>query len=96
MSLESQEEAKQSVAKGHVHEIRFTVDGEPYETTERELTPNEILKRFAGKDPSTHYLVQIQGQGHHPISFQDKGDEPIKLHNEMKFQVVSTGPTPVS
>src|SRR2546425_8562830 len=54
----------------------------------------EIIRRFAQKDPATHYLVQIEG--HHRESFEGKGDIPIKMHNGMKFQVISIGPTPVS
>jgi hypothetical protein len=92
--METQQEAQQAAAQGRGHEIHFTVDGEPYETPERELTPNDILTKFAEKDPATNYLVQIQGQ--HRISYQGKGDEPIKMHEGMRFQVISTGPTPVS
>jgi hypothetical protein len=80
--------------KDRAHEIHFKVDGESFETTKRELTPNEIIKEFAKQDPATHYLVQIEG--HHRESFQGKGDVPIKMHDGMKFQVISTGPTPVS
>jgi hypothetical protein len=78
----------------HHHEILFTVDGEPYETEKREMTPDEIIREYGGKDPADNYLVQIEGN--HKISYQDKGSEPIKLHNGMKFQIISTGPTPVS
>ena len=92
--METQQQAQEAAAQGRSHEIHFTVDGEPYETRERELTPNEILQKFAGKDPATHYLVQIQGQ--HRISYPGTGDEPITMHNGMRFQVISTGPTPVS
>jgi hypothetical protein len=94
MNAQPDEDAGAEPGKGRAHEIHFTVDGEPYETTQRELTPNEIIRRFAQKDPATHYLVQIEG--HHRESFQGKGDTPIKMHNEMKFQVISIGPTPVS
>jgi hypothetical protein len=78
----------------HHREIHFTVDGEEYETTKRELTPNEIIREFGKKDPATNYLVEIKGD--HKISFQGKGDEEIKMQDCMNFQVVSTGPTPVS
>ena len=94
MTPQPHEDAGAEQDKGRAHEIHFTVDGEPYETTERELTPNEIIRQFAKMDPVTHYLVQIQGN--HKESFQGKGDIPIKMHNEMNFQVISTGPTPVS
>lgn len=75
------------------HQIDFTVDGEPYETTDKEMTPDAILK-LVGRDPTSSYLVQIQGD--HQVSYQGKGSEPIKLHKNIKFQVISTGPTPVS
>jgi len=100
--MDTQEQAQKADSHGqghqhdhdHGHEIHFTVDGERYETRRRELTPNEILRKFAAKDPATHYLVQIEG--HHRVSYQGKGDEPIKMKNGMRFQVISTGPTPVS
>jgi hypothetical protein len=92
--METQQQAQEAAAKGRGHVIHFTVDGEPQETLERELTPNEILRKFAEKDPATHYLVQIQGN--HRISYQGKGDDPIKMHEGMRFQVISTGSTPVS
>ena len=78
---------------GHHHEIHFFVDGEPAETEKQELTPNEIIKEFGHKDPATHYLVQI---GPPRVSYQGKGNDPIKVHDGERFQVISTGPTPVS
>lgn len=74
--------------------IHFKVDGEPFTTQASELRPNDIIKDFAGKDPATHYLVQIRG--HEKISYEGRGDTPITMHDGMKFQVISTGPTPVS
>lgn len=79
---------------GHHQEIHFFVDGEPFETDQRKWTPNEIITTFGGKDPATNYLVRIEG--HHRHSYQGKGNEPIEIHNGEKFQIVSTGPTPVS
>lgn len=81
-------------AERQEHEVHFSVDGEEYETSKEKLTANQIIKEFGQKDPATHYLVEIKGV--HKISFQGKGDEEIKLHNCMSFQIVSTGPTPVS
>ena len=80
---------------GHQHEIHFLLDGEPETTTEDELTPNQIIENFAHLDPKTHYLVRMEG-GKKIESYQGKGDIPIELHNGMQFQVISTGPTPVS
>lgn len=94
MSTQTHEEAGAEPGKSRAPVIHFTVDGEPFETAQREMTPNEIIRRFAERDPATNYLVQIQG--HHQVSYKDKGDEPINMHEGMKFQVISTGPTPVS
>jgi hypothetical protein len=74
--------------------IHFHVDAEPFTTEASELTPNVILKDFAGVEPTTHYLVQIRG--HEKISYEATGDVPIEMRDGMRFQVVSKGPTPVS
>jgi hypothetical protein len=91
------DEALQEIkeARHHDHEIHFTVDGEPEETKRREITPDEIIRKFGEKDPATNYLVRIEG-GHQKASYRDQGSVPIKLHNGMHFQIISLGPTPVS
>lgn len=76
------------------HEIQFTLDGEPEITHDHELTPNFIIREFGKKDPASHYLVQLQGN--HRESYEGKGEDPIKLHNNLRLQIISTGPTPVS
>ena len=53
------------------------------------MTPNEIIKGAANKDPGNHYLVQITK--HERVSYQGKGNEPIRLKKGEKFQVVCTG-----
>ena len=77
----------------HEHKIHYTVDDEPQVTESHELTPVQILKD-AKIDPASHYLVQIEGK--HQISYKDKPNEEIKMHDHMKFISVSTAPTPVS
>ena len=81
-------------AEHHHREIHFKVDGEACVTREHELTPNEIIREFGKKDPATHYLVEIKGD--HKESYKGKGDVEIKMRDGMNFQIVSTGPTPVS
>lgn len=78
------------------HVIHFTLDDEPQDTTETVLTPRQIMEgaKPARIDPGTHYLVQIEGQ--HQTSYKDKADEPIHMHEKMRFVSVSTRPTPVS
>ena len=74
-------------------QFSYTVDDEPQSTTEHELTPTQILNNV-GISPESHYLVQIEGK--HRVSYQDKPNEQIHMHEHMKFISVSTGPTPVS
>lgn len=93
--MENQETTQEPrKTKHHEQEIHFIVDGEEYETTKGKLTPNEIIREFGKRDPSTNYLLEINGN--HKVSFQGKGDEEIKMHDGMSFQIVSIGPTPVS
>ncbi len=73
--------------------IKFTVDGEKFSTTKKELTPNQILK-IADVDPATHYLIQIVGKKQ--ISYKDQMDEPLRMKNGMKFVTMFSGSTPVS
>jgi len=77
----------------HQHTTGFTVDGEELTTSERELTPRQIME-MASIDPQTHYLVQIEGR--HRESYQGKEDTPVHIRDDAKFITVSTGPTPVS
>jgi hypothetical protein len=71
----------------------YTVDDEPQHTSEHILTANQILSN-AKIATATHYLVQIQGKKQ--TSYQNSPEEPIHMHEHMKFISVSTGPTPVS
>ena len=75
-------------------EIHYEVDGEKQTTHEHKLTPRQIMKN-AKVDPETHYLIELRGK-HEQHSYTDKPDEPIKMHNHMKFITASLGPTPVS
>jgi hypothetical protein len=75
-------------------QIIIFVDGEEYAPPTRTMAPNEIIRQAAGKDPAQNYLAQITGG--QSISYKDVGDEPIRLRNRMKFQVIFTGATPVS
>jgi len=76
--------------------IDFKLDGEPEKTTDHELAPNFIIKEFGKKDPTTNYLIQLKNNGQEKTSYEGKGEIPIKIHENMNFQIISTGPTPVS
>lgn len=73
--------------------IHYTVDADPQTTSHHVLTANQILEN-AGLSSADHYLVEVRG--HERVSFQGKGNEPIELHNGMRFVSVFVGPTPVS
>lgn len=73
--------------------VTVDVDGEDVQLPDRDVTPNEILAA-AGLDATTHYLVEIRGK--QQDSYQGRGTEPIKVHNNQKFVSLSTGPTPTS
>ncbi|HYT69427.1 MAG TPA: hypothetical protein VEL51_23615 [Vicinamibacterales bacterium] len=73
--------------------FNYTVDDEPQSTGAHVLTPVQILGA-ANIDSSSHYLVQLEGQ--HQVSYQEKPNEEIHMHDHMKFISISTGPTPVS
>ena len=78
----------------HQHEIHYVVGDEPQTTTERVLTAREIMVN-AGIDPVQNYLVEIRGREPR-ISYKDKPDEPIHMHERQKFIVVFMGTVPVS
>lgn len=80
-------------SKEHDHTITYEVNGESESTTEKVLTPVQIIKN-AGLDPESNYLIEIKGN--QQISYKDNPNEEIKMHNNMKFITNYTGPTPVA
>jgi hypothetical protein len=81
-------------AQSKSHEIDFSVDGEPLETTSQQLTATQILE-LAELDPSQHYLVLVKG-GKPDTSYETTPNEEIHLHPGIEFASVFTGPTHVS
>jgi hypothetical protein len=75
--------------------ITYTLDGEPHTTTEKTLTPRQILTA-AGIDAGNHYLVLLHGDSGERTSYEHRMDETIHMHPNMRFVSVSTGPTTVS
>lgn len=73
--------------------ITFVVDGEDISTSERALTPVQIMG-LAKVDAATHYLVRVEGR--HQDSYQDRPAARIELHAGEVFVTVRSGPTPVS
>lgn len=75
------------------HEIEYTVNDEPQSTNEKDMTPVQIMEK-AGIDPAHNYLIQIEGN--HKVSYKDKPNEIIHMHEKMVFITNFTGPKPVS
>jgi len=80
--------------KEHEHRIHYSVDDEPEFTSEKVLTPVQIMSS-AGIDPQTNYLEQIV-HGHEFVSYKDNPDTKIEMKNGMRFITKPTGPMPVS
>ena len=78
----------------HGHLIHYKVDDEPESTSEKFLTPAQIMST-AGIDAQTNYLEQIV-PGHDPISYKDQPNTSIEMRNGMHFISKPTGPMPVS
>jgi hypothetical protein len=76
--------------------LQFLVDDEEQLTTQKVLTPRQIMENAKPRriDPARHYLVQIKGQ--RQMSYQGKVDEEIPVREGLTFVSISTGPTPVS
>jgi uncharacterized protein YlzI (FlbEa/FlbD family) len=81
------------VVSPHVRTIHYTVNDEPQTTTEKELTPVQIMQN-AGIDPAQNYLVEIIDHKKEP--FKDNPNISIHMHNGMKFITIFMGPQPVS
>lgn len=90
----SEEKKEHNEKKPEEHPVfNYTVDDEPQSTNEHVLTPAQILTK-AGLNPTTYYLVQVRGN--EQVSYRDKYDEQIHIHQHMTFISVFTGDTPVS
>ena len=56
--------------------IDFKVDSEELRTTDKELTPDQIMQ-LSQYDPNTHYPIKHEGNNHVP--YKEKTNIPI--HN---------------
>ena len=73
----------------------YLLDDEPYTTTDKTMTPRQILTK-ANIDPASHYLAQLHGNSGQQTSYEGRMDEEIHMHPNMRFIAISTGPTTVS
>jgi hypothetical protein len=73
--------------------VRIEIDGEDFEVEGREHTARELLE-LAELDPTTTYLIELRGNNQE--SYRNRLDEPIKLHNNMRFVSADLGSAPVA
>jgi hypothetical protein len=62
--------------------VPFTIDGRPFETTERQQTAAALLV-LAGLDPALFDLGELEGHRPQPVRFAD--DEIIEIHPDARF-----------
>lgn len=91
--MQEQQQAGKALKGDHQHVIHYTVGDEPQTTTEKELAPTQIMAN-AGMNPDENYLVEIRGRQR--VSYKDKPNDPIHMHEGQQFVTVFVGPVPVS
>jgi hypothetical protein len=78
---------------GHHRPIRFTVDGEEFETDDPEQRAAEMLERYAKLSPENYQLGELRGDDPKPKLF--KSDDIVHIRSGARFVSVRIGPGPV-
>jgi hypothetical protein len=77
----------------HPQLIHFTVDGQPFETTDAEQQAQAILVNYAKVDPANYQLGELEGHGPEPKVFPN--DQVVHIRDGARFVTVRVGPGPV-
>ncbi|MDF1596177.1 MAG: hypothetical protein P1T08_08775 [Acidimicrobiia bacterium] len=64
------------------HEVRFSIDGQPYSTCDRRQPAADLL-RLAGLDPSLFDLGEVRGSSPGTRRYSD--DEIVKIRPSARF-----------
>jgi hypothetical protein len=78
---------------GHHHLIRFSVDGQLFETDDPEQRAGAILTNYAKMNPEDYQLGELEAHDPKPKLF--KSDEIVHIRPEARFVTVRIGPGPV-
>jgi len=62
--------------------VKFTIDGQPYETTERRQEAAALL-RLAGLDPALYDLGELHGKRPQPVRYADT--DIVEIHPGARF-----------
>lgn len=73
--------------------VTIEVDNESLVVEKGTMTAAAIVE-MSGKDPATHYLIEVQGR--HQVAYKDQPNELVKVHENSKFATACSGPTTVS
>ena len=73
--------------------VEFTIDGEPFESVDRDPLANYMLSELAKVDPANYDLGELHGNNPEPRVYGD--DDRVHLHPGARFVTVRTGPGPV-
>jgi hypothetical protein len=93
MTSEHQQPSNTKDPHAHRPEIVFFIDKQRFVTDQPAQTPTSLLQFFAGEDPKLTTLVRKDG---HELHKYTDPNEPITLHEGMRFVVFHNCPTPVS
>ncbi len=63
-------------------QIRFTIDGRPYTTTDRKQLAQDLL-RLAGLDPANFDLGELKGHRPEPVRYGD--ENVVEIHDMARF-----------
>ena len=83
----------ESGTSGHVKPIHFTIDGQPFETDDREQLASVLLTKYAKVDPANYQLGELEG--HDPKPKLYTSDEIVHMRPGARFVTVRIGPGPV-
>jgi hypothetical protein len=64
------------------HSVRFSIDGEEYETTDRRQPAADLL-RIGGLDPGMYDLGELRPGQHEPVRYRD--EEIVTVRPNARF-----------
>lgn len=70
--------------------VRFTIDGEPFETSDRHQTAATLLTEFAQLSPTDYDLGELHGNSPEPHVYAD--NDIVTIHPAARFVSLRTGP----
>jgi len=73
--------------------VKFTIDGEQFQTDDRSQPAATLLTAYAHLDPANYDLAELHGGSTEPKVFAD--DDTVHIHPGARYVSLRTGPGPV-